>query len=124
MKNDNKKRITVEVRQYERGVCIFHNDGKKLYVFPDTWQDMFDFLKSKDGFEFKYGEPDGVIRSANDTHWGKRFEEPTSFVYVGKQGKNIVIILTGSSTPKTIKVSVGHSFRIAYKGKELNSYWF
>ena len=108
----------------KQSVCIFHNDGKKFYAFPDTWQNMYDFLKSKDGFEFKYGKPDGIIRSANETSWGKQFVEPTTFLYVGKQGKNVVIILTGSNGSKTIKISKGRSFRIAYKGKELCAYWF
>lgn len=112
------------MRKPERSVCIFHNDGKKFYAFPDKWQNMYDFLKSKDGFEFKYGEPDGVVRSANETTWGKGFEEPTSFLYIGRQGKNVVIVLTGSKGSKTIRVSAGHSFRIAYRGKELFAYWF
>ncbi len=116
--------MAVEVRQYELGVCIFHNDGKKLYVFPDTWQDIFDFMKSKDEFEFKYGKPDGIVHSANDTPWGKRLIEPTTFLYVGQKEGNIVIVLTGSTGSKIVKVPHGRSFRVAYKGGELRTYRF
>lgn len=80
-----------------RRVCIFHNDGNCLCVFPDTWQAAYDFLKaeSKEAFMLPRTGSDGL--PAHTTSWGEGFKEKVGYIYLGMKG-GVATISLGNET--------------------------
>ena len=115
VKNSSQIRNHPKGPQPRRDVCIFRNEDGELYAFPATWQNMFDFFKSKDEFKVEPEKLNGVTHCANDMPWGKRFETPTSFLFGGKKGESIVLIISTVAESKRMEIPVGHSFCVAYR---------
>lgn len=111
-------------KPFERGVCLFHNDGERLYAFPDTWQAMHDFLHSKQEFEVVRGSSAEEARPANTTVWGGGLEVPTDFFYGRKKKRTAVITLSGPAGTKVVTIPANSSYRLAYRGHELRAYRF
>ncbi len=98
-------------------VCVFYSNGRQLYAFEASWQNLFDFMKveKREQFEVKSGVSSEDWQLANDQPWGIRFQVAVSFRFGMSQGGNSILMLKKGLWKNRYMLFSGQSRLISHK---------
>lgn len=98
------------VKEERKFSCIFHNDGVRVYVFPEMWQAMYDFMKHQDQFVLQAGSD----RQQAVDPWASGVGGPSHFHFQGhdKHGKVHIVLEGVDWEPVHVHLRVNRSQKV------------